>query len=226
MLNWHKSSLPNHVQLRVSVDNGSSYRIVAQSSVPSHDSAEMYMPLETPVLATNLSCICTGFAKCNQEQNRSHKLERVRVHKPVPGVPNVSTRLLVQTMTAWLTKVASAPPNSAYASYVPPLVGGLAAPPSASASASAPPSGYALAALEMMALASGSLDTLLTLVNLLFRLVVRSYYRPIIYNDKILVRPYCRSSTCYSGEVVGEYTAPTSDDFLLLLVSPARAQTL
>ena len=218
MLNWHKSSLPNHVQLRVSVDNGSSYRIVAQSSVPSHDSAEMYMPLETPVLATNLSCICTGFAKCNQEQNRSHKLERVRVHKPVPGVPNVSTRLLVQTMTAWLTKVASAPPNSAYASYVPPLVGGLAAPPSASA----PPSGYALAALEMMALASGSLDTLLTLVNLLFRLVVRSYYRPII----AIVRPYCRSSTCYSGEVVGEHTATTSDDFLLLLVSPARAQTL
>ena len=162
MLNWHKSSLPNHVQLRVSVDNGSSYRIVAQSSVPSHDSAEMYMPLETPVLATNLSCICTGFAKCNQEQNRSHKLERVRVHKPVPGVPNVSTRLLVQTMTAWLTKVASAPPNNAYAGYVPPLASGLAAP------ASAPPSGYALAALEMMALASGSLDTLLTLVNLLF----------------------------------------------------------
>lgn len=153
VLNWHKASLPERVTVKVSNDRGVTYTKVATSMVPSRDSAEMLIALPVPHDVTDLQLVFTKFAKCNIEgSGRCHKLERIKIMEPLLDLPNVPTRQVVTKLTSWLLEVAQKSNIAGSNENI---------------SGVDDSNDLSLSALQLLALASGSLEALLALVQLI-----------------------------------------------------------
>jgi hypothetical protein len=74
ILIWHKASLPERVDVKISSDRGANFKQVTSMLVPSRDSAEMLISFNEPLVVTDLLLDFSKFAKCNVEGSKCHKL--------------------------------------------------------------------------------------------------------------------------------------------------------